>query len=744
MRAVPGRHLHHQAPGADRHPPPTWFPPWPLSPLSPLPPPERCARSQRSHSKKQKRHVLLRSLAIYHFLPVAVTLALVLLNAKAAYIPWPGPSDSQLAAFQFGAKLHEILMTTSAAHIVYHWVVNELVSARGTRLGLLSSPYQFSSVPYFFSSSFRGAVFCWPTAETVARLNHVTLVGLLLLAALLALTVGPASAIMMLPRLDWWQLPDMGLANSDSVQGGVVADFATYVGTAFENLYPLTVSTKHIIPACVGADADVVTLSMLCPASGFPTIYPLLRSLVIDSSQTGYRLENVTIDSLDGRRVISGGSRQVLDNSTAILTLLAYATTPPDFLVSALNYASGQFQDETVDEVPWQYPFRIDTIEKTWNQPLVFMQCSRITSISMSSGAANGTANGTATETFTLPYGEGIHPAFNLTLNSSEARSVLRDLNASSTSAISWGGFRDAFPFPVSTTATIGGSDDYIQVCLVDAQWVPTDVSRISPGLEAPTENLPFDPVDVMDLQTPLSNHTLIRLQNDWLDALNTPFQLESPDLKTGALYNYTPYVTIPDICAVPFYVIFEEGCLGISLSVFLAEALSKVQNPFTSFRVWNDTGHPQPSFVDLVPLSGTGTPLAGGDVPLQDMLDPAKFTAVDLVFSHYVYGYGFRGVTIYIALAVLLLYVLLVLAHSALVLWLTDPGAGGAWFDMSNFLVLALRSSPPVLGCSTTRALASRIGRRGSWACLFEKGLRRISWNWLSRVNGREAMAVA
>ena len=89
-------------------------------------------------------------------------------------------------------------MIASLAAILLDISLSAIVSDEGLPLGLATSGFTFSRVSYFWSLAFWGGILGLSRSRS---LKGATVVALMVtLAGLLATIVGPASAVLMLPR----------------------------------------------------------------------------------------------------------------------------------------------------------------------------------------------------------------------------------------------------------------------------------------------------------------------------------------------------------------------------------------------------------------------------------------------------------------------------------------------------------------------------------------------------------------
>ena len=90
----------------------------------------------------------------------------------------------------------ELLVTASMTTIVFEIIRHQLLHGEGLPLGLVSSGFTFSKFDFFCSR----ATWIWLWAAS-AKSQRAFVVISIIIIALLALVVGPASAVLMLPRL---------------------------------------------------------------------------------------------------------------------------------------------------------------------------------------------------------------------------------------------------------------------------------------------------------------------------------------------------------------------------------------------------------------------------------------------------------------------------------------------------------------------------------------------------------------
>lgn len=125
----------------------------------------------------------------------------------------------KLFAIQFTAKVHEQLVFASLSHVVWSALLSRLTAGIPVPLGSLGAGIRFQDASYVFSKEFRA--FC--TADFRGK---PTLLLLLLVTMIFAVTVGPSSATAMTPILDDWPAGDVSFA-INATQGDMWPRFIT-------------------------------------------------------------------------------------------------------------------------------------------------------------------------------------------------------------------------------------------------------------------------------------------------------------------------------------------------------------------------------------------------------------------------------------------------------------------------------------------------------------------------------------
>lgn len=134
---------------------------------------------------------------LVHIIPFGFALFEIVLNWNVYYV---GTQPYGAAVYQIIAKAHEILIQASVTAIVFSAIRRELAYGQGLPFGFLFSGLQITQVSYLWSMELWGAM----KAGSIGLSRRTGLLLLLIGSILLAATCGPASAVLLIPRLQQW------------------------------------------------------------------------------------------------------------------------------------------------------------------------------------------------------------------------------------------------------------------------------------------------------------------------------------------------------------------------------------------------------------------------------------------------------------------------------------------------------------------------------------------------------------
>jgi len=151
-------------------------------------------------SPSERRKIAMhhsRPIAAYHILlhvvPLGAAISLLCLNWFSVFV---GPEFSNAAALQFAAKIHELLMQASIGEVVLAIIHTQMMTG-SIPLGALSTSMRASHLSSIWSLDFMSAV----TSQSFVGWRKLLFATLVPILILLISLVGPASAVLMIPRL---------------------------------------------------------------------------------------------------------------------------------------------------------------------------------------------------------------------------------------------------------------------------------------------------------------------------------------------------------------------------------------------------------------------------------------------------------------------------------------------------------------------------------------------------------------
>ena len=135
--------------------------------------------------------------ALVHVIPVSAALCEIILNWNVYYV---GAGKYNQATYQLVAKVHELMIQASLATIIFTGIRNEMVFGQGIPFGLLSSGLQTTQLSYLWSMEFWGSL----QNGSYKSYRRIRLLLLILMCVLLASICGPSSAVLLVPRAQFW------------------------------------------------------------------------------------------------------------------------------------------------------------------------------------------------------------------------------------------------------------------------------------------------------------------------------------------------------------------------------------------------------------------------------------------------------------------------------------------------------------------------------------------------------------
>ena len=196
--------------------------------------------------------------ALIHIIAIGITASLVAISL--VHIYWSDPGEPYITtkpqAFQFGAKVYDIFVCWSCATMVLYVLRANL--SGGVTFGSLVTGYDLATARTFLSPSF------WAGFSRDATRSSLVLTVTLTLAALLAAISAPLTAILLIPKLQWFEAQDIQALSSPCWD----CKKQPYQINANESvLWPSHLSSSHLPSTSCLLEPDRQDES--CPGYGF-------------------------------------------------------------------------------------------------------------------------------------------------------------------------------------------------------------------------------------------------------------------------------------------------------------------------------------------------------------------------------------------------------------------------------------------------------------------------------------------
>jgi hypothetical protein len=619
-----------------------------------------------------------------HFLPIAITASILALNLKTTYWRDIGGSgtNSILNALQYAAKVHEMFMCASLSLVVLHFIQYELVNSRGIALGFAMAGYRLSDLAFLASSEFRGGFTAHPSHQ-LGRSTKLLLIRLLIVVAfLLTAVVGPSAAIVVLPRLDWWDV-DSPFGTSGTI----------YTDIEYNDMWPQLIS-KDLVPAdCQNSSSQDSLLNHICPSAGYDTINVWVKAYMEESAQP-----NITMMDSDGSNAARFlTSTYGSDMRTGWIVTSSVGNKQARDLFSFWQYAKWFSRELSSITRPLVTPFLLNG--KSYMKPLVQVDCSLF--------PANASS-------ISFPHGHLTTPPFDKVadedwgVQSPMISQLLMDANRDGLNTFTWVDMSSYSDIPSIGAIFALSSDNYTDIivpCTIDARWVPVTI-WLDP------ENDPVVAQDSPDLgvllQTMLNAGNLLQdpmiISTEWADFLSSggaavlvspsPVNHTIPGLIQYLGFDVTNKDTNETIWAYGPGLPVNEYVYPIStmLGMYLTDALTRVKTePISALYspVLNHSG--SNGVVDLNSINFGNI----NGIFEEDALENGwkGWTAYNYAIHRNGYGWGLKDFTSKLASSILLLQAFIGLMYVAVLWW--SKWRCNSWRTMGELLVLAINSQP-------------------------------------------------
>ena len=669
---------------------------------------------------------------LVHLVPIGITATVLYLALSETY--WHDPFDplnnTKLQGLQFAAKVYETFIVISLATTVLDVLRRRLLSGKGVQFGSLITAYGFDRISSLFSPAFWAAIWSSGASSTPSLLAFV-----LAIAVLLATAAGPSAAIALIPRLEWWSVPQIELFRDSTSFFGWESRYT--INSPLSFLWPKTLSSDNLPEtSCLLSQEEQ---SPTCPGAGYPLLWGLATSSHSANGQpddlTSLNLtvpESVAAQTLFIRQLTSQRECFADDGDTSY----GVVSSTPSFAVSA---------------APWNF-LEINgwTLYRKWDRPLVqveafngqppvkpFVQVKCDWTHHTASSAIEFPSSGLVTPSMSIQKRQEIN-GFCSTLNGVPNRytgqnwtvnqdtvidaAALDSHTKNGTMYFRWVDLshyhvRPSLAALVYSPSCDGAKAPLAMMCTIDARWVPTKV-WVEPETMVQILGLPGGKREfydaMVDNQVP---DQPILIDMSWADSLNAPVSrngtvtavesiltkvFKRPGLGCGG-FNYS--LPLPTLEAY-LGLIIVDGLARVGIaSNYSARATSSANTDsftFSAVGIYNSSH----IGIDLIQPS---------DLPPES----EAWVNVTFSFKRYGYGYGFTTLTSKVAMAVLLAHA--VVGICSIVFLIFAARVSSSWDDTADLLVLALKSPAPETlhntgaGVGSWKTWKERVGIRAS-----------------------------
>lgn len=615
---------------------------------------------------------------VIHLFPIIITSILLFLNFSGIYYEPTGVSNqnARLNTLQFAAKLHEVSITLSLSAIVLTYIQFELLQGSGIPLGSLLSAFQVNNLSSLWSPGL------WAT--TFARglnLRRFLLVAIVILAVTLGAIVGPASAILMVPSLGYWndQLPvytqPSWWTNNEKLR--------YFVCASESSLWPSRINTVDAYPPDCNSTAS--PMPEYCPLGGFSTLLDLATPLWWEEEGDWNFTIQSPSDSAPGDATLYS---QFIEGSSVISTGGGFYSVTGTTSMFANNFlgviaAQGNMQNINMNE-----KITLTLINGRVLAPTVYAPC-----LSLQYQLVNGSfypspwsadnlspAYSSLKEiSFPLPQSGYIHQNWTSNL------SPLLDIwNSSTVSAAMWvdpPNIGDATPSIGAVFATYynNSSSAKILTCSVYASWQPVDMylnTFADNFIHSPTMD-EYISNGIGSEYLPLYTQRPIKIDSHWANT-EIPGNSTFGELVRKQFALYTNTNSFDDTMC-------DETAFGSSLTIFLTNVLSRIggeSQPLVGHTISNQNS----TYMDWQEI--TPNP---NDTLVE--IDPSNMTEFQVTLLRYGYAYSMEGLTRRMAAGILLAHSLVAIIYMVLIVWFRWTCHGLR--TLSEVLVLAITSHP-------------------------------------------------
>lgn len=629
----------------------------------------------------QKTIALLPLQLIVHGVSIAFSIGILALCASSLYFKdlTFENINTILNAFQLIATLHTTIVSSSFASITAYHLRYELCEADGLPLGLLVAPFRLSSIQVLFRREFWLAA----TAKTNTKRIYIFSAGILV-SILLTVLTNSASAILIIPQLEWWPV-NIPLSNVNGF---------SYLNTSHHNLWPSQIDVSFVPSGCV-LNTYNIDQNLYCPYAGMANLARWATDYVRQFSPPNF---TQTCDANILRYLgtqISPNSEGYSASSTSMSFL---ATTLEDIWIFAHrhNISLAKFARPMIKLTSSEQKRRL-------MRPLVHTKCGTPVDITTSKTVevTFPPLNSTPTEVpFHANVSRRLEPKSFMSQHTKVSFvDISKEARRPTLGVLVGMGFWNASLLSPSFRGLLAHG---LIPCTTSAYWVPTKVSYDPNAANVVILDNP-NPLSILSSKDLMSQAQPVEIDISYANIVNSQIGVNGSSVLEYELHHFeNGAAAYPDF---PY-----DGDWGSAkwswivstlISLQLSDALARVNELAVMEVLCEGQGCYDKTATYVQNIRQQNAPFSFSHVPHDDATTynqgikqhPELYTPVEWSVERYGYGWGFDRITKSLAAAAVILYILIVLTHLTLVLkrrWRYDR-----WEDLLELLILAVQSPP-------------------------------------------------
>ncbi|KAF6808213.1 hypothetical protein CMUS01_13943 [Colletotrichum musicola] len=651
---------------------------------------------------------------------------------------------------QLVAKLHELFIVASLGSIALAMFRRSLVTG-GIHLGFLTGCYRVGDLAYLKTAAFWRQGFGW------SNVWGVMLPGFLVFATLMSTAVGPASAILLVPSLGWYEI-------DASIAFGKINLPLFYTSNRTQTWLPVRKEAPKICNGVRGLYQG------FCPAGGFEEIFNWLYDYRATDLKNNLTFHSTSAD-LRRHLVFT------MANSTKSPNSATLCTTPPHFLTNSIGLFQRYIDSDDVGALSREPRYRLRTAKERSResashhdsalyQPFVQSKCTLFDKEEEAKDPSPAVYFPVDhLNCFNNPDCQRVQTK-GIPLNKTKmAPGIVGVLSTSNFDLL-----RDSSVVMIRgqiPDRSSGKLRHFYYLCNLLASLVPSDFS-VDPRLSDSLQSSASSPDKMQDLYRGhgADGVRVIKFTNEWFEALNPTWEdlgFDNMSAVGQLIGNFVSREGVNGSRPVSFV---ESNATGGSdyesaeiflskvFGAFLTDGLARMTQGHTTRLVLDKDADRSLSFVDLndqygrrggvhklTTINATSyryvrrnrTTEHNGTVA--QFLEPMeRFLPIDIFAERYGYGSGQKRATLHWAQAVMGVYLAIVVAYALWVVVMSVLDAFGfesnhgqarvlsiiPWSDLQDLIILALRTPPPDdedLADAGAGVSSSRVWEKTVWA---------------------------